>query len=222
MLPYQHAVVSWIAEQAGLTGVVIFAAGLLSAFYGFRFLRFLLMIACAGLGYVGGWLLTEHVGQPPLVCGAAGAIAAGLLGLAWPTPAVALGSSGTWALLAAYIGSQVGLKGPALWIGVGLLGGIGLLMTLVCRRAMTLLLTSLHGAAWMIIGFVGAACAFMPAVGATFKSWASGPSYVVPILLLMLVATGYSCQANARQGDIRSGVQDGVRVAPPRTAARPG
>jgi hypothetical protein len=90
-------------------------------------------------------------------------------------------------------------------------------MTLVSRRAMTALLTSIQGGALMLLGFAGAARAVIPAVGATIVGWTEHRSLVPPILLLMLSATGYSCQANQRRGDIRTGPQESVGRVPNRS-----
>jgi hypothetical protein len=46
----------------------------------------------------------------------------------------------------------------------------------------------------------------IPTFGSTFRICARNQSFMVPILLAMVAATLYSCQARARQGDIRTGI----------------
>jgi hypothetical protein len=134
--------------------------------------------------------------------------------VAWPGVATVILNGLTWGVLGGYLATQVGVKGIPMWIAGGLLGSAGTVLALVCRESMAVILTSLHGASWMILGFAGLAAVLMPLVGATFKNWASSQSLVVPILLLMLVVTAYSFQANERQGDIRSGPRGGLRRTP--------
>lgn len=216
MAHYQHIIFGWIAGQSGLVGLVIFAAGLLSAFYGFRMLRLLLALYAGGLGCVAGFILADHTVLPAMITAPTLAITGVAAALAWPGGATVAISGLTWGILGGYLATQVGLKGIPLWIAGGLLGSAGTVLALVCRDAMAVILTSLHGASWIIVGFAGLAALLMPTVGETFQNWATNRSVVVPILLAMLVATAYSYQANERQGDIRTGPRRGLPRAPER------
>ena len=201
----QQPLLNWVAHQPGLTGLVIFAAGLISAFYGFRVSRFLIMVYGAALGYMGGLALAGVVDWPELAAASAAALVGGGAALAWPKPGVVILSGATWALLGMYVTTSIGLKGLPVWIALGLLGLAGFLLAILNRKTMTLLLTSFHGAAWIFVGFVGVSSALLPAVGETFREWASGRSFVVPILLVMLATTAFSFQSNQRRGDLRTG-----------------
>jgi hypothetical protein len=211
---YQHIIFGWIAAQSGLVGLVVFAAGLLSAFYGFRMLRLLLALYAGGLGCVAGFMIADNTILPAMIVAPALAIAGVAAAVAWPGGATVVVSGLTWGVFGGYLATQIGLKGIPVWIAGGLLGLAGTVLALVCREAMAVVLTSLHGASWIILGFAGLAIVLMPTVGETFQSWASSQSLVVPILLLMLVATAYSYQANERQGDIRTGPRGGLPRAP--------
>ena len=217
MAEYQHILLNWVASQSGLTGAVIMAAGLASSFYGYRLLRFLLVIFCGGLAYAVGLTLEGLVSLPPVVTPALG-LGGGLGGLLWPVPGMVFASGATWALCGAYLAGQLGFRGALAWAALAFCGCVGTLMALLCRRAMTILLTSVHGAVWMIVGFVGLSATIMPSVSTTFRNWASGQSLMIPILMLMLVTTAYSCQANAKQGAIFTGGETGLArdaVKPP-------
>jgi hypothetical protein len=208
---YQHAILVWVASQAGLTGAVIFAAGLLSAFHGVRMLRIVLPVVCAELGYALALALAAWAELAPLPVVAAFVVLSVVVALLRPRAAAVLASGITWALLGAFLAAQLGFKGLVVWATLALLGGMGTLLTVVSRPTMTILLTSLHGAAGMIVGFVGIAATVMPVVSDTFRSWADEQSLVIPVVLAMLVTAGYSCQANGMRGDLRVGQVDSER-----------
>ena len=129
----------------------------------------------------------------------------GAAALAWPRPALVLASGATWALLGGYLADEFSLPGDLVWIAFGLCGGIATVMAVLCRRAMTILLTSLQGAALTVVGFVGLSATLLPSISTTFRAWSDGRSLVVPVLMGMLATTAYSCQANLCQGDIVTG-----------------
>jgi hypothetical protein len=219
---YQHAIFNWVAGEAGLTGAAIFAAGLLATFCGNRFLRFLLVVIGGELGYAVAAALTAGLGWTGGLV-PYGALALGAVGaLARPRVAAVVASGVTWGLLGAYLATQLGARGPAPWAVLALSGSAGILLAVVSRPTMSVVLTSLHGAAWMIVGFVGVSVAVTPAIGVTFQSWAEDQSLVVPVLLAMLLATGYSCQANSTKGDMRVGQLQTEQTTPTgRTPTKP-
>ena len=203
----------WVAGQPGITGAVILAAGLLSAFYGVRMIRLLLVVYCGGIGYMAGGIAAGLADLPPATA-VGGCLFGAIVALAWQDAATVLASGATWAVLGAHLAEELDLRDYLVWSVMGLGGGIAALMTILCRRSMTILLTSLHGAAMIIVGFVGVTATFLPSVSATFQAWASGGSTLVSLLIGMLVATGYSCQANFCQGNIVTGAQAGPRQLP--------
>lgn len=205
MLDCQRMLFEWAAGQHFLTGAVIFAAGLLSSFLGFRMLRFLVILSTAGVGTLAGWLAAGFVGYPADVATLAGAFAGGVLGLACHRAGAVVSAAAACALLAAYLGGQFGLHGPVLWAALGVAGAVGFVLALLNRKTMSIVLTTLQGAALMIVGAVAIATALAPSIGATFRSWATSRSLVIPILLAMLAFMAYSVQASRRQGDIRVG-----------------
>ncbi len=94
-----------------------------------------------------------------------------------------------------------------IWLAFGLVGGVGLLLTLISRQAMTLLVTTVQGAGLVVTGFVCVSSAAMPSLGNTFRSMAHEYGVIVPVLMTMLCVTGFSYQSAARQGDIFTGSQ---------------
>lgn len=217
---YQQLVFNWITAQSGLTGLVVMAAGLLAASHGFRMVRFLLAVCGFGVGYGAASVLGSLVPLPPSVLGLVAGSVCAAAGVAWPQPARVVVSAVTWAIGGAYLAEQFGARGLGWWIPAGLLGATGGVLMLVSPRSMTILMTSLHGAALFLLGFAGVADAVLPVLGGTLRSWAHHRSAILPILLGMLTLTAYSCQANARRGDLRTGHADGPPVTG-RQAARP-
>jgi hypothetical protein len=214
---WQEIIFGWVAHQGGLSGAAIFAAGLLAAFHGVRLQRLLIVLLCAVCGYGLGDVLSAWTDWPPLLVIAAATLASAATALVWPRPTTLVASGLTWALLGAYLASQLGSSGPISCALAALLGSAATVLTIIARPSMTMLLTSLHGAAWMIVGCVGITADALPVVSETFRSWASNQPLVVIVLLGMLATTAYSCQSNALRGDLRTG-QLGV---PPPSAHTP-
>ncbi len=201
----QGAVFAWIAAQPGLTGMVVFAIGLLFAFQGFRLFRFLLVPSCATVGWVVGWWIADVIDFPMAVAAPTLAAAFAAASLMWYRPAVSVACAGTWTALGYYLGVQLGLEPKAAWVCAGVAGGLAILFVWLCFRSMIVILTTLQGAALLVVGFVGFTHAVMPSVESTFRDWAANSRFLVPGLLTMLVATAWSYQAMEQRGDIRSG-----------------
>ncbi len=202
---YQQTILFWIGDQPWLTGLVILAAGLLSAFCGYRMARLLLPAAAAAGAWLGTIALAPHWNLPEVATAAAAAGLAGAAGLAWPGFASVAGGAVIWGVLGGYLFGQFGLKGTPLIIGLALSGAAGAVLALVCRRTMVMLMTSITGAALIIVGAVGVSGTLLPAFSNTFRLYARDWPWSVPVLLSMLVMMAYSCQANYRQGDLRTG-----------------
>jgi hypothetical protein len=202
---YQDLLFDWVATRDALTSALILAAGFVAALQGFRFQRFLLAICAMCMGYIAGSAVAVIVHTPEMLAGVIGAFAAGLVALALPGPAMVATSGATWAVLGAYLADHVGLKGLGSSISLVLGGGAGIALAFVSRKQMVVLLTSLLGAAAIVVGFVGLANVLVPAVGMTFRSWAHCQSPAVPIFFLMITMTVYSYQASAKQGNLYIG-----------------
>jgi len=194
-----------VASQAGLTGAVLVAAGLAAAFYGVRLLKLLVPLICAELGYALAVGLATWAGWAAFVIVPLLIVLSGTAALARPRVAAVVASGATWGLLGAFLAAEVGLGGFAMWSCALLLGLTGTVLAVVSPATMNVLLTSLHGAAWIIVGFVGLAASLMPVVCTTFQAWADDQPLVIPVLLAMLVTTAYSCQVNSLRGDLRVG-----------------
>jgi hypothetical protein len=195
---------------------VLFAAGLAAAFCGARLLKLLVPLISAELGYALAAALTTWTGWAAFVIGPLLVMLAGLSALTRPRAAAVVASGATWGLLGAFLAAQVDLGGVATWSCALVLGLTGTVLALLSPVTMTVLLTSLHGAAWAIVGFVGVTASLMPVVCATFQAWADDQPLVMPVLLAMLATTAYSCQVNNLRGDMRIGAvaQQGGREPP--------
>ncbi len=202
----QDLLFDWVANQPAVTGIVLFLAGALYGLLGFRMLRFLLTLSCGAIGAVGGVVTARLLGQPEGWCMAAAASALGGLALLWRTPAMVLTSGAVWAVLGTHVATQCMMRGPVLWVVMGGCGCAGLVLALLSRKAMAVVVTTIQGAGLMIVGFVGVVSTIIPTFGSTFRVCARNQSFLVPVLLLMVATTLYSCQARSHQGDIRTGV----------------
>jgi hypothetical protein len=198
-------VFTWVASQSGLTGAVLLALGLAAAFYGVRLLRLLLPLISAELGYALAILLANWTGWAAFVIVPVAIVLSGTAALARPRVAAVVASGATWGLLGAFLTAHLGFDGLAIWLCALVFGAAGAILAVVSPATMTVLLTSLHGAAWIILGFVGLAASILPVVCSTFQSWVGDEPLVIPVLLAMLVTTAYSCQINNLRGDLRVG-----------------
>jgi hypothetical protein len=203
--PHQDIVLRWIANEPGSTGILVLAIGLVYAFHGFRFFRPLLALSAGALAWLAGMFVAERFGMPGPLAGTAGAAVAGLASVRFPRPSMVLVCGAVWGLLGYYLGEQAGLDPRWALVCAGLIGSCGLVFGILCQRTMTVVLTTLQGAALIVLGGVGFASNYMPTLGHTLQAWASTWSLLMPVLLAMLVATAYSYQAMHQQGDIVSG-----------------
>jgi hypothetical protein len=201
----QGSLLGWAATQPVLTGILVLGAGLVYAFFGFHFFRFLLAVTCAGLGYFGGALLSLAINLPDVMVGTAGALALGLLALKWPKLATGLATGAVWAILGHYLASQVHLPTVGIWVAAGIAGMLGIAFSILSPRTMALILPTLQGVVLLVVGFVIISTNLVPSVGFTFRDWANTQSLLVPIFLTMLFVAGYSYQAMHARGDIRTG-----------------
>lgn len=187
------------------TSLALFATGLLFGLQGFRFARFLMAVTCAAAGFVFGGFGSQAIGYPPVIGGFIAASLAGGLALARIRVGVTVSAIATFAIAGHYLVARFDPMGAAPWIAAALGGLIGLSLAWGEQRSLPILITTLQGAALMVLGFVGVAAALSPSLAGTFVGFSHDVPLFVPVLVGMLVAVGYSVQANLQQGDIRSG-----------------
>lgn len=204
-MDYQKTLFDWIASQPGVTGAVFLAVGLVYGLCGYRLIRFLVVVPCAGLGCLLGLLLARLGNLPPAATVPALGFLAGLLAARHTRGAVIITGAATLATLGAYVTAESGASATVILIVTGVLGGGSLIVAVLSRQAMALLHTTLLGAALCVLGFVGVANAVMPSLGSAFRTLTSNCWLIVPVILVVLSITLYTYQANGRQGDILTG-----------------
>lgn len=211
MTNIQYTLLQWVAHQPGITGAVLFAAGLLYALCGFRLIRYVAVLPCCGLGCLVGATVASWLEIPPgFLTGALGAAGAALA-LHWVLAGVVVSCGATWVALAGYLALQFGFSATIVTTAAIIAGVVGTVLTLLSRNSMIVLVTTIQGAALIVLGFTGMATEVLPTVGGTFRRLAADYALTVPVLLMMLAFTAYSCQVSAQQGDIIVGAE-----APPR------
>ena len=202
----QSSVFRWAAGQPGLTGMSIFAAGLVYAFLGLRMFPALMAISNAVLGSVLGLIGALMLGLPVSPVAGLGAIVGGSLSFAVPKPATAFGNGLSWALIALYLCAQVGFGGWVSLISTVFFGLAGAILSALCPRTMRVVLMTLQGSVFLVLGFVILSSNAFPSMGNTFRSLASDWSLMVPVLLAMVFVMAYSTQSMLLRGDMRTGV----------------
>jgi hypothetical protein len=207
---FQGLIFRCAAHWPEAVSLVVFGAGLLYTLQGFRFARFLLPVTCAGGGMLLGAIAAGSVGLPVALAFLPGA-ALGIVALLRFRVAVLLSSTFTFGALGQYLALQMGAQ-PSMSLifgGAGLLFGLGLIWA--SRRTLPIIVTMIQGAGLLVVGFVGLAAGLVPSLGLTFIDWAARLPLMIPLLMAMLCALGYSVQMNAYQGDIESGGRPGLR-----------
>jgi hypothetical protein len=204
-MDYQQLIFRWASFQTDGTSAAIFTFGLLYAFFGFRFSRFLLAVSTCGVAAVAGWNLAGLANLPPAATALLLAAVMAAAAMRYGQVGLVTAAAATFAALGYYLTTQIGLQVSARWACAAVSGGLGLAFTFLNRRAMPLVVTTVQGATLMIVGFVGLSSALLPSLGITFVQWAADWSLVVPAVLSMLWVTAYSCQTTMQQGDIRTG-----------------
>lgn len=206
MNDFQVTAFKWAGMQPIVTGAVIFLLGLVYNFQGFRMFRFLMAISAGAIAFLIPWMVDLHSTFPTTIVALALAALAVLGTILRHKPSVALVNVVTFAALAHYLCQQLGFNPTVVWIGSGLGALFGALFLWVDFEAASVVLTAVHGAILMVLGFVALTSEILPSLGGTFRTWASSQSLVVPVLIGMLVVTGYSYQVLNKRGDMRSGV----------------
>lgn len=185
--------------------LVILVAGLLYLTQGFRFARFLLALTAAAGGFAVGAGFANTFGLPAEILGLTLGGVLGLLAISKLMYGTIVSSVMVWALIAQWF--AVKFEFPPSWItiivSIGALLGAALFW--IARRPLPLLITTLQGAAMVIVGFVGAAKVVAPSLAFTFTDWANSGVFLIMLMMTMLTVLGFSLQSTAKQGDIRSG-----------------
>ncbi len=201
----QDAAFHWVSREPGTVGGVILIGGLVCGFFGHRLFGGLLVLGASLLGWLGGLVAGELTGVPAAALGAVGVVLCGGVAALWRRAGVVVSCGGTWALMGAYLSGQIGLKGLLVVCVTAALGLLGALFAYLCYRTMTVVLTTLQGAALIVVGFVGLSHDYLPSVGATLMEWSHDYSLLSPVLIAMIFVTAYSYQQMTQQGDIRTG-----------------
>ena len=188
-----------------MSALIVLAVGLLYTLQGFRFGRLLMCVTAAGGCAMLGAIVAAIVQAPVWF----GATVAGVIGLAIALShfrtalvmsAIVVGAATCQLLTARFTSAADTLL---IATGVGAVGG-GCLQW-VCLRSLPVMLTAIQGAFLLIVGFVGLMSSIAPGLASTFVSWSNSIPLMTPVMMTMLYVLGYSVQANAQQGDMRSG-----------------
>lgn len=205
MTNYQGVLFNWAQAQGGMTALVLIGLGVTYLFMGFRFARFLMGVSAAALAYGSALLVAPPAdGAPELLPLGVGAVA-GLIALTRTRPATILVSIASCAALGFYLPSQLGLPLMICLPGMAVGAILGLSLHWLAKNELSVMLTTLHGAVLLVVGFVAMTHAALPSMSATFVTWSDRYGLIVPGMMTMLIVTGYAFQANARQGDMETG-----------------
>lgn len=205
MYDIQESLFRWAGAQNPSTALMIVGVGLLFALQGFRFARFLFAFTAGGAGFLIGGIIAAVLGLPaPPTAIFCGAILGGL-GMYRFAIGACISSMFIFSMLVANLVARfTGDPNPILFgLGVGCL--VGLSLRWICARAMPIIVTTVEGAALLIVGFVGLASGLAPSLGQTFVDWSQTIPLLTPAMMVMLFVLGYSVQSNAQQGDVRTG-----------------
>lgn len=205
MLDPQGLLVDFARDFSQGTAAVVFILGLLYALQGFRFARVLLAISCAAAGWLLGGTLSSLVtplGIPAIVPAGGAAVLLGIQPLVHYRIGVIIASMCTFAFIAFDLTTRV-LDLPQMALSAAIGGALaGGALYWLHRRCLPLLLTAIHGALLVLMGFVGLSSNVLPGLADTFASCARDWPLLLPVLLSIVCITGYTVQLNAYQGDI--------------------
>jgi hypothetical protein len=201
----QDSVFRWALHQSQVTSLVLFGLGILFGLQGFRFARVLLSLTCAAGGFILGGVTASLLGLPLF---GPSLVLAGVLGAVslWHFRlGVALAAMFTFGAVASYLAGRFDVSpSNAMFAG---LGGVALGSALfyLYLRQTPILITTVLGAGLMIVGFLGLISRLAPSLADTFVRTADEYPVMTPVLGVMLCVLGFSVQANAAQGDVKTG-----------------
>lgn len=196
-----RAVLHWSPTMA----LIVFGLGLLYMLQGFRFARALLALTCGGASFFLGTLAAGALGTLPMLSGSAVGLIGLLLALWRFRVGVLLASTYVISGITTYLVWRCGLPPNVVLCGTAVGALVGAFLFIACLRALPILLTTLQGAVLLVLGFTAVCNHVLPALSRTFVDWSESFWPTLPIMLTLFTITGYSVQANARQGDTRTG-----------------
>ncbi len=205
MIDVQNLIFRWAQNQSQTASLVLFALGVLFGLQGFRFSRALLAFVCAAGGFVVGGVAASAAKLPEDLCTFSLAGLLGVVGLWKSRVGAAIAAMFTFLALAHYLATRFQLAPTSVMIAWLVGAGLGLSLFYLYMRQTPILVTTVIGAGLMIVGFLGMASRFAPSLADTFVTTADHYTVMAPVLGFMLCVLGYSVQANAHQGDIKSG-----------------
>lgn len=208
MTDVQAAIFSWASLQPLAVGLTLGCVGLLFALQGFRFARLLLALICGGGGFVCGDIVASG-GEAGALAGSVGALVFGLIALVRVRIGLVIASMFTFGALTPWLCFRLGIPSNIAGFLMVVGGAIGASLFWLCRRKLPLIITTLQGAAVLVVAFVAVTSSLLPNLGDTFVDWANGVPLTIPVLMVMLCVTGISVQSNAQQGDMETGAGSG-------------
>jgi hypothetical protein len=174
-------------------GLLLLPVGLVFLLYGFKLYKWLVSVVYAGIGASVGAALAVHLGWDVILGTIAGALVLGLL--AWPLHRVG------WGLLGgAFFGGATVLlmkmQTPnvayiAVVAGIAFIGG--LLLTLVLMRPLIIFVTSVFGAAVLVLGALRLSL-IQPAFGDPVCTTLEAKPYLLAILVAIPALLGFIIQ----------------------------
>lgn len=206
MYHFQTEVLRWVSHQPGITGLVIFFVGLVFAFSGHKFFAGLLGVACAGIGWLLGYVAGHYINEAQQFLPAILAVLCGIMGLLWRKLGVLLVASGTGGILGLYFSDQLGFSSLMI-IAMTIVGaGLATIYSFLSPRSAPVIVTTILGTMMLVIGFVGLSTTFLPSVGSSLRTYANSFSLLLPMLGGMVFIASYSYQSMHLRGDMETGV----------------
>lgn len=205
MYDIQEMLFRWVGSQSQATSLMIVGAGLLFALQGFRFARFIFAVTAGAAGFVGGAAGAAVAGLPaPPTAILCGAVLGGLSMYRFSIGA-SISAMFVFGMMTANLVARFTNDPNPILFGAGVGCLVGLSLRWVCVRAMPIIVTTVEGAALLILGFVGLASGLAPSLAHTFVDWSQTIPLLTSAMMVMLFVLGYSVQSNAQQGDIQTG-----------------
>jgi hypothetical protein len=205
MIDYQPLIFRDATGWNEATALAVMGIGLLYVLQGFRFAKFLLALGNGVCGLVLGVTVGAAFDLPGSVVGLALALALGLVTLSRYRVGVFVASLATFTLLGYYLGTRFTLQTTWLMLSTGVGFIAGMLLPYAAKRTLPMFLTTIQGAALLVVGFVALTSRIAPTLALTFIDWSDRLSLMVPVLMTMVMVLGLSVQTNLRQGDIHTG-----------------
>ncbi len=199
----QQYVFQWITTQPGITGLAIFGVGFIYAFHGVRFHRALVGLSCAACGWFVGLLMAHGVGLDLLPCAAGCAAGAAFVSTRFEFSALTASAAFVWGVLGMYLTQQFALPQEWALIYGAVAGLLGLMLTILSTRTMTVVTLTMQGVVLMLVGLVGFAATVAPDLCATFRTMSTSFALLAPIVLSVLFATAYSYHIMQVDGETR-------------------